>query len=120
MKKHKIPSLESSSAPRQLGPVLFKLAGELTPPCKTVSLANNGLRTCHNLSSLNHYLPTLNALSLENNKLRDMRDLDGLSYKSVKASLSSITELVLAGNPMRDAAIQGGPEQLEFLKKCVC
>src|ERR1700733_10548489 len=103
MKKHKIPSLESLQAPRQLGPVIFKLAGELKPPCKTISLANNNLTNTHNLASLNHYLPSLNALSLENNKLRTTRDLDGLSHKAVKASLSSITELVLKGNPLRES-----------------
>lgn len=105
MKKHKIPSLESTQAPKQLGPVLFKLAGELTPPCKTISLANNNLTNTHNLSSLNHYLPSLNALSLENNKIRSMRDLDGLSIKAAKASISSITELVLTGNPIKEEAI---------------
>lgn len=115
MKKHKIPPLESPMAPRQLGPVLFKLAAELTPPCKTISLANNNLTNTHNISSLNHYLPTLNALSLENNKFRSLRDLDGLSHKAVKGSLSSITELVLRGNPLRDTAVQEG--RMESFRK---
>lgn len=108
MKRHKIPSVESPLAPKQLGPVIFKLAGELNPPCKTISLANNNLTNTHNLASLNHYLPSLNALSLENNRLRTMRDLDGLSHKAAKASLSSITELVLKGNPLRESAIREG------------
>lgn len=115
MKKHKIPSLESTEAPKQLGPVIFKLAAELTPPCKTISLANNNLSNTHNLASLNHYLPNLNALSLENNKLRAMRDLDGLSTKAVKASISPITELVLRGNLLRETAVQEG--RLESFRK---
>lgn len=108
MKKHKVASLESPQAPRQLGPVLFKLAGELQPPCKVISLAHNNLTNTHNLHTLNHYVRSLNALSLENNKLRSVRDLDGLSSKAAKASLSSITELVLRGNPLSDDAVREG------------
>lgn len=108
MKKHKLASLESPHAPKQLGPVLFKIAGELQPPCRTISLANNNLTNTSNLSTLNHYVRSLNALSLENNKLRNVRDFDGLSTKATKGSLSSITELVLRGNPLIDDAVRDG------------
>ncbi|KAF8311947.1 NTF2-like protein [Clavulina sp. PMI_390] len=106
LKKHKIVPLDAPTANKRMGPVLFKLASELNPPVKTISLANNNFTHTQHLATLNHYLPNLNALSLENNKIRSFRDLDGLSVRAVKGSIPTITELILRGNPIRDDAIK--------------
>ncbi|KAF5342152.1 hypothetical protein D9611_001419 [Ephemerocybe angulata] len=79
--------------------VIFKLASELKPPVRTLSLANNKLVGEH-LQYLAKYLPKLANLSLQNNNLRNWKDLDSISARRDK--LVHLRELVLLGNPVRE------------------
>ncbi|KAG6888995.1 hypothetical protein C0992_006816 [Termitomyces sp. T32_za158] len=78
--------------------VIFKLAKELTPKVKTLSLGNNKLQGIH-LQLLSHYLPDLVNLSLQNNNIRSMKELDYLASR--RGRLLSLKELVLTGNPVQ-------------------
>ncbi|PFH51065.1 hypothetical protein AMATHDRAFT_3332 [Amanita thiersii Skay4041] len=85
--------------------VIFKLASQLTPEVKTLSLARNNLSGQH-LTYLNRYLPQLANLSLQNNNLRVWKDLDFLSGRREK--LVHLRELILVGNPVRETEYQNG------------
>ncbi|KZS94226.1 NTF2-like protein [Sistotremastrum niveocremeum HHB9708] len=95
LKKHKL-----SFRGNREGAVILKLASQLTPEVKTISLANNGLSTLQSFSLLNHYLPNLANLSLQNNRLSSFKDLDRIAGRLNKGSL--LRELVLLDNPLRD------------------
>ncbi|KAI0035362.1 hypothetical protein K488DRAFT_39110, partial [Vararia minispora EC-137] len=89
--------------------VIFKLASQLKPPVRTLSLANNQLTNLAAISTLAHYLPNLANLSLENNNIRHWRDLDAISAISDrKDKLSKLRELILLGNPIRNEEYQKG------------
>jgi nuclear RNA export factor len=87
--------------------VIFKLASQLKPPVRTISLANNNLQTTHVITTIAHYLPNIANLSLENNNLRTWKDLDSISQLSDrKDKLLKLRELILIGNPIRDIEYQ--------------
>ncbi|KAH8995036.1 NTF2-like protein [Lactarius akahatsu] len=87
--------------------VIFKLASQLKPPVRTISLANNNLQTTHVISTIAHYLPNLANLSLENNNLRVWKDIDSISQLSDKKDkLLKLRELILIGNPIRELEYQ--------------
>jgi nuclear RNA export factor len=113
------------AGPRE-GAVIFKLAAEmesgvsdttyifiLSCSCElkveTVSLANNKLTSAHSLVHIGRYLPKLANLSLQNNQLSRMRDLDFLSGpRQGPVKLPNLRELVLLGNPLRDDLAKAG------------
>lgn len=74
---------------------------------------NNGLSTLQSFSLLNHYLPNLANLSLQNNRLSSFKDLDRIAGRLNKGSL--LRELVLLDNPLRD----GEGRSLANYKSCV-
>ncbi|KAF8273335.1 NTF2-like protein [Lactarius quietus] len=87
--------------------VIFKLASQLKPPVRTISLANNNLQSTHVISTIAHYLPNLANLSLENNNLRVWKDIDSISQLSDKKDkLLKLRELILIGNPIRELEYQ--------------
>jgi nuclear RNA export factor len=87
--------------------VIFKLASQLKPPVRTISLANNNLQTTHVISTIAHFLPNLANLSLENNNLRMWKDIDSISQLSDKKDkLLKLRELILIGNPIREQDYQ--------------
>jgi len=87
--------------------VIFKLASQLKPPVRTISLANNNLQSTHVITTIAHYLPNLANLSLENNSLRVWKDLDSISQLSDKKDkLLKLRELILIGNPIRELEYQ--------------
>jgi nuclear RNA export factor len=73
---------------------------------QTISLANNNIGTGLILSSLGQYLPNLANLSLQNNNLRQWKDIDLISGR--KSKLTKLRELILIGNPLRETEIQNG------------
>lgn len=102
--------------------VLYKIASQLKPKVRplmvcrllclpvtsqvqTLSLANNNLVGEH-LTYIHHYLPDLLNLSLQNNNIRSMKDLDCISQR--KQKMLSLRELVLLGNPVRELEYQNG------------
>ncbi|KAI0303614.1 hypothetical protein B0F90DRAFT_1707401 [Multifurca ochricompacta] len=87
--------------------VIFKLASQLKPPVRTISLANNNIQSTHVISIIAHYLPNLANLSLENNNLRVWKDIDSISQLSDrKDKLLKLRELILIGNPIRELEYQ--------------
>ncbi|KAI0322537.1 hypothetical protein OF83DRAFT_647408 [Amylostereum chailletii] len=105
-KAHLLPPGVPGSSSREAA-VIFKLASQLKPSIKTVSLANNNLTNTHVISTIAHYLPGLSNLSLENNQLRVWKDLDSISQLTDKKDkLSKLRELVLLGNPIREFEYQ--------------
>ena len=103
LKKYRIDSPDLPTSMRQIGSVVLKLAKELEPSCLTLSLANNRFVDTRNLDYIQHYLPHLANLSLENNKIANYNGLDGLtSNKKSEIAVSGIEELVLTGNPLRE------------------
>lgn len=116
LKKYSLQPLDSPMAPRAMGPVIFKLASLLEPPCLTISLANNNFTNTSHLSTLNHYLPNLSNLSLENNKIRLARELEPLAGHRGK-TVSALKELVLKGNPIQKDAISR--DSVEAYRRCV-
>ncbi|KAI0067186.1 NTF2-like protein [Artomyces pyxidatus] len=105
-RSHVIPPGMAGSTGKEAA-VIFKLAAQLKPPVRTVSLANNGLHSTHPIASIAHYLPNLANLSLENNNLRVWKDIDSLSQLTDKKDkLGKLRELILLGNPIRDLEYQ--------------
>ena len=71
-----------------------------------MSLANNKLKTADSLQLLAHYLPNLENLSLENNKLCSWRDMDSVAGKKGKDRLTQLREILVMGNPLREDMIR--------------
>jgi nuclear RNA export factor len=70
-----------------------------------MSLGNNNLVGEH-LTYIHHYLPDLVNLSLQNNNIRSVKELDCISQR--KQKMLSLRELVLLGNPVRELEYQNG------------
>lgn len=105
VKKHNLSPPGVGGGSVREAAVIFKLASELKPPVKTLSLANNRLVGDH-LQYLAKYLPKLENLSLQGNNIRQWKDLDFISGRREK--LSHIRELVLLDNPIRDQEYSHG------------
>ncbi|EAU85279.2 hypothetical protein CC1G_10065 [Coprinopsis cinerea okayama7 len=105
VKKYNLSSPGIGGGSAKEAGVIFKLASELKPPIKTLSLANNKLAGEH-LQYLSKYLPKLENLSLQNNNLCHWKDLDYISAR--KDKLVHLRELVLLDNPVRDMEIKNG------------
>lgn len=73
---------------------------------RTLSLAYNGLPSGFHLSSLPHYLPRLENLSLQGNQLANWRDIDYVSGR--KSKLENLRELILLDNPVRELEFTNG------------
>ncbi|KAF5379779.1 hypothetical protein D9615_005706 [Tricholomella constricta] len=83
--------------------VIFKIASQLKPKVQTLSLADNNLQGAH-LQFLSHYLPELVNLSLQNNNIRNIKDLDWLASR--RGRLQHLRELILLGNPLQQQGMQ--------------
>lgn len=77
---------------------LMKLAGELLPGVRSVSLESNDMQDVTNVTQLAQTYPKLENLSLANNRIASTR---GLSVWRNKFPM--LRELVLAGNPLMPA-----------------
>jgi nuclear RNA export factor len=111
-------------APKSAAPSLWKLSADMFPnvgsicvivffflysfwrrQVSSISLASNNLSTLHHIAvpALIQFLPNIRALSFENNRLADIRQLNSLSsHIGGKKGLDQLEELVLVGNPIRD------------------
>ncbi|KAF8150881.1 hypothetical protein B0H34DRAFT_155075 [Crassisporium funariophilum] len=85
--------------------VIFKLASQLKPEVQTLSLANNNL-TGPLLVQLCRYLPKIVNLSLQNNKIRDKKEIGMIVPR--KDKMIHLRELILTGNPIREQAYKTG------------
>jgi nuclear RNA export factor len=123
LQKHKIVPPGVPGATGKEAAVIFKIASKFHPAARfllsqvtavltsakkvqTVSLANNNIGSGLLLSSMAQYLPNLANLSLQNNNLRQWKDIDFISGR--KSKLTKLRELVVIGNPLREVEIQNG------------
>ncbi|KDQ13518.1 hypothetical protein BOTBODRAFT_133413 [Botryobasidium botryosum FD-172 SS1] len=93
------PGLPGAS--RDIGAVILKIASQLKPEVQTISFAHNNFSSTQPISTLHHYLPRLENITLEGNHIRAMKDLDYLTPRS-KLKVSQIKEVILLGTPLRD------------------
>ncbi|RKP36492.1 hypothetical protein BJ085DRAFT_21115 [Dimargaris cristalligena] len=82
-------------------PAIIKMAKDLYPHVKTVSLAGNELKSLATIAHLGNYLPDLENLSLEDNMIATFRDLDYLA--DCTHPLKKLRGLILRGNPIQAA-----------------
>jgi len=108
LKKYKINPPTVPGASRKEMPVVFKLASQLKPPVKTISLANNSIRSGHLLQTLAHYLPNLRNLSLQGNAINTWRDIDYIAGKKDQERLSNLREIIFLDNPLRESELKAG------------
>ncbi|CAK5268652.1 unnamed protein product [Mycena citricolor] len=88
--------------------VIFKIAARQfkgAQEVQTLSLSNNGLTGAH-LASLEKYLPKIVNLSLHNNNIRTIRELDCIASR--RSKMEHLRELILTNNPVRDQEYQSG------------
>ena len=101
--------------------VIFKLASQLKPEVRdatlitstcinptqvqTLSLANNNLNAVF-LVPLCRYLPNIVNLSLQNNKIREIKEIGMIAPR--KDRFVHLRELILLGNPIREFAFANG------------
>ncbi|KAF9550104.1 nuclear mRNA export, poly(A)+RNA binding protein [Mortierella hygrophila] len=103
------PGGKTSSS--QVGAVLMKVASELFPDITTISLASNRLRSMQPISSITQFFPKLLNLSLKDNDITYMKDLE---YISGPKKLTNLRELILLDNPVRDLAIEKNKDDFSY------
>ncbi|KAJ2747262.1 nuclear mRNA export, poly(A)+RNA binding protein [Coemansia sp. BCRC 34301] len=84
---------------------ILVIAAQIYPNLVTISFADNGLRSLKPIVDLGAHFPGLRNMSLMNNMLSDFRELDCLSAAGSTTPLSQLTELILLGNPAREAEL---------------
>ncbi|KAJ2017236.1 nuclear mRNA export, poly(A)+RNA binding protein [Coemansia sp. S610] len=84
---------------------ILVIAEQIYPGLVTISFADNGLRSLRSIVDLGAHFPGLRNLSLMNNMISDFRELDCLSSAGSTAPLSQLAELILLGNPAREAEL---------------
>lgn len=88
------PAADTSKMPS----VIYKMLSTDYQAIVTLSLAGNGIANFRPWTSLPSFLPALANLSLAQNSLRSVSDLDPLSNAS--PPFTNLNELLLAGNPL--------------------
>ncbi|KAK3837420.1 MAG: hypothetical protein J3R72DRAFT_370980 [Linnemannia gamsii] len=99
------------AGPSQIGAVIMKAASELFPDIKTISLASNRLRSMQPISAITQFFPKLQNLSLQDNYITILKDLE---YVSGPKKLTELRELILLGNPIRDLAIDKSKDDFSY------
>lgn len=103
------PGVAPGSVGARVSAAIFKLAAELQPEVRTLSLANNNIPNGGIIAAVGRYLPNIANLSLQGNKLERVRDLDIITGRKGSSSrLTSLKELILIGNPCRENEVQVG------------
>lgn len=105
-KANDIAPLDGLDASKDLGAVILKLAGQLEPPVETLSLAHNNFRNLRQLAHMNHYLPNLANLSLQDNHVGSSKELTYLTGKH--GAPSKLQEIILLDNPFQKQAEKNG------------
>lgn len=118
-----IPAPGQKGAPLKTASAIWKLCQEMYPNIRSLSLADNNLKSLQpmSMSSLVTTLPGLENLSLAGNQLASFSDLHSISPVSrghpsgtgVQLGFAQLRELILTGNPLRTAAQSAGPKGLE-------
>ncbi|KAJ1849250.1 nuclear mRNA export, poly(A)+RNA binding protein [Coemansia sp. RSA 2708] len=99
---------------------ILVLATQLYTDIVTVNLANNGMSSLRPVANLGMHFPHLRNLSLMNNRISDLRELNCLSAAGSKVPLGELSELILQGNPASDAELRlpnGGASYVEKVQQ---
>ncbi|KAF9118308.1 nuclear mRNA export, poly(A)+RNA binding protein [Mortierella sp. 14UC] len=99
------------TSPPQIGTVLMKAASELFPDITTISLAHNRLRSMQPISSIAQFFPKLKNLSLQHNNITYLKDLEFISGPK---KLTSLRELILLDNPIRERSIAKNKDDVSY------
>ncbi|KAL0073753.1 hypothetical protein F4703DRAFT_1745759 [Phycomyces blakesleeanus] len=86
-----------------VGPALIKLAGEMFEDINALSLADNKLVDVRQISTLTQFLPTLKKLSFKDNQIKTYEAIKPLSGSG---KLEQLEELLLVGNPLRESELK--------------
>ncbi|MBW0558996.1 hypothetical protein O181_098711 [Austropuccinia psidii MF-1] len=106
-------------APIKTAGAIWKLCQEMYPNVRSISLADNNLKSLQpmSLNSLAITLPQIVNLSLAGNQLSSFTDLNSISptinqtisnHQNSKLGLNHLRELILSGNPLRVKAEKDG------------
>lgn len=98
----------SMSTTSKFFPALMKIASDLKLDVTSADLSNNNLADLSTISTLAVTFPNLQNLALLNNKLTRIK-----IFESWKKKLSSLRELILAGNPLLNT---NDPTEIALIK----
>ncbi|KAJ1998944.1 nuclear mRNA export, poly(A)+RNA binding protein [Coemansia thaxteri] len=85
---------------------ILVIAAQIYPSLVTISFADNGFRTLRPIADLGMHFPGLRNLSLMNNLIADLRELDCLSSAGSTVPLGQLAELILSGNPVCETELR--------------
>ncbi|KAJ1955295.1 nuclear mRNA export, poly(A)+RNA binding protein [Dipsacomyces acuminosporus] len=94
---------------------ILVVAAQLYPNIVTMNLASNGLHSLKPIAELGYSFPNIRNLSLMNNMISDYRELNYLSSLGSTAPLKQLSELILIGNPLREAELAAAPDGANYI-----
>ncbi|KAJ2402391.1 nuclear mRNA export, poly(A)+RNA binding protein [Coemansia sp. RSA 2559] len=96
---------------------ILVIASQMFPNLETINLADNELHSLKPIADIGAHFPDLKNLSLMNNRIADMRELDCLSSVGSTVPLSRLSEIILIGNPVCDAELRQPNGAAAYLEK---
>ncbi|KAJ2160365.1 nuclear mRNA export, poly(A)+RNA binding protein [Coemansia sp. RSA 552] len=115
-----IQSFGVDSLHDKLFEAILVLAAQLYPGIVTVNLEGNELRSLKPVANIGAHFPDLKNLSLMNNQIADLRELNCLSAAGSTVPLKKLNELILQGNPASEAELRlpgGGASYVEKVQQ---
>ncbi|KAJ2753877.1 nuclear mRNA export, poly(A)+RNA binding protein, partial [Coemansia sp. BCRC 34490] len=96
---------------------ILVIAAQMYPNLETINLADNGFHSLKPIADIGAHFPNLRNLSLMNNRIADIRELDCVSSIGSTVPLSHLSELILIGNPICDIELQQPNGAANYLEK---
>ncbi|KAJ1788972.1 nuclear mRNA export, poly(A)+RNA binding protein [Coemansia sp. RSA 2399] len=87
------------------------------PNLETINLADNEFHSLKPIADIGAHFPDLKNLSLMNNRIADIRELDCLSSIGSTVPLSRLSEIILVGNPVCDVELRQPNGAANYLEK---
>ncbi|KAG2195010.1 hypothetical protein INT47_005610 [Mucor saturninus] len=116
LKKSAIKPPGSPGSNAIVGPAMMKLAGEMFADIVTISFARNHFKNVQQISTLAQYLPNIQNISFQDNLIKDYANLEALSGTG---KLRHLRELLMAGNPLRDAEMKQRGNDRAYVRNMV-
>ncbi|KAJ2548777.1 nuclear mRNA export, poly(A)+RNA binding protein [Coemansia sp. RSA 1933] len=96
---------------------ILVIASQMYPNLETINLADNAFHSLKPIADIGAHYPDLKNLSLMNNRIADMRELDCLSSIGSTVPLSRLSEIILIGNPVCDTELSQPNGAAAYLEK---
>ncbi|KAJ2086738.1 nuclear mRNA export, poly(A)+RNA binding protein [Coemansia sp. RSA 487] len=96
---------------------ILVIASQMYPNLETINLADNGFHSLKPIADIGAHFPDLKNLSLMNNLISDMRELDCLSSIGSTVPLARLSEIILIGNPVCDIELSQPNGAANYLEK---